>query len=131
MTSQNLENEITAALKESVAPAESRNVKFTAISGDARHMSGDARHRPDPLDGEYLVEVARQRLALARKALSEIELEHQVERAKLVQSVVNQLEEIKHSAQSKLLALDDEYNRRKTPARKMVALVSRLTESGE
>ena len=127
MTSRNFEQELedtVNSLQDKTAPSqvETRPAsKVTAISG--------ARVVSDPLDTERLIAVAQQKFDHSRETLNSIELEHQLERTKSIELARSEIAQVTQKLQRSLSALDQDFERRKEPARKMMELVSRLTNS--
>jgi hypothetical protein len=123
---QELEDTVQAIKHEAEAPTGAVR-SFTAIPGNRGSQSNS-----DLVDSEHLIALAQQRYDRARKTLDQIELEHQLERTKLIQIAKTEIADLAQKAQRKVAALDAEFERRKGPARRMMALVSRLSDgSGE
>lgn len=99
---------------------------FTAIQGKTTAAPATAEY--DPMDVDRLIDIGRQRLDHARAVLNEIETEHQLKRTEALEKFRVEADDLKEKTRRLIDNLDAEYERRKQPAQKMIAIVSKLSE---
>ena len=117
----NFEQELEDAMDEN---NDKKAPVFTAIPGT--NLTGNKTGAT--MAPERLVELGQQKYDEARKLVNELETEFQLKRTEILERLRIDTDEMTVAAKRKLSNLQAEYDRRKEPAERMMALVARLSD---